>query len=186
MSPRSDSDTVSRQRIEELARQFRKLFVSHDFYHCGGSFAGDAISMMFDPTRALGRKKNSLEISDSKVVHFASQLRIQRPVKSRGYLIFNEVGSGNISERQGGQRVASLLAYVVIACAADVQITLFELVGEHEYLAKLVASHGEEHSRPEENPGELPVYSCHNHAALIDLNCIRRWAYKGTQYYNQL
>jgi hypothetical protein len=33
---------------------------------------------------------------------------------------------------------------MVITCAADVQITFFELVGEREYLAKLVASHGEE------------------------------------------
>jgi hypothetical protein len=31
---------------------------------------------------------------------------------------------------------------VVIARPADIQITLFEFVGEHEYLAKLIASHG--------------------------------------------
>lgn len=100
--------------------------------------------MMFDPTRALGRKKNSLELSDSEVGHFGGQLRIQRPVKSRGDVVFDEVGCGNISDRQNGQRGAGLPAYVVIACAADAQITLFELVGEHECFAKLVASHSEE------------------------------------------
>jgi hypothetical protein len=99
--------------------------------------------MMFDPTRALGRKENSLELSDSKMGHFAGQLRI-RPMKSLGDLIFNEFGSGNISERQSGQRVTCFSAYVVIACTADVQITLFELVGEHKHLAKLIVSHGEE------------------------------------------
>jgi hypothetical protein len=99
--------------------------------------------MMFDPTRTLGRKKNSLELSDRKTGYFAGQLRIQRFVKSLGDLIFNEVGAGNISERQSGQRGAGLPAYVVIACAADVQITFFEFVGEHEYLAKLVVSHAE-------------------------------------------
>jgi hypothetical protein len=31
---------------------------------------------------------------------------------------------------------------VIIARAPDVQITLFEFVGEHEYLAKLILSHG--------------------------------------------
>jgi hypothetical protein len=76
--------------------------------------------------------------------HFAGQPRIQRPVKSLCDLIFNKASPRNISERHSGQRVAGLLAYVVIACTADVQITLFELVGEHEYLAKLIASHGEE------------------------------------------
>src|SRR5262245_53493385 len=98
--------------------------------------------MMFDPTRALGRKKNSLEFSDSKVGQFACKLRIQRPMKSLGHLIFNEVGSGNVSERQSRQDVAGLSAYEVIARAADVQVSLFKFVGEHEYLAKLVASHG--------------------------------------------
>src|SRR5262249_26461953 len=103
--------------------------------------------MMFDPTHALRRKKNLLELSNSKVGHFAGQLRIQRPVKSLGDLIVDEVGSRNISERQSRQRSAGLPAYVVIACTANVQITLFELVGEHEYLAKLIASHGENDSR---------------------------------------
>ncbi len=100
--------------------------------------------MTFDPTRALGRKENSLEFSDSKMGHIAGQLWIQRPMKSLGDLVLNEVGSGNISERQSSQRVACFSAYVIITCAADVQITLFELVGEHEYLTKLVANHGEE------------------------------------------
>jgi hypothetical protein len=99
---------------------------------------------MFDPTRASGRKKNLLELSDTKVVHFAGQLLIQRAVKSVGDLIFNEVGPRNISERQSGQRATGLPPYVVIACAADVEITLFEFVGEHEYLTKLVVSHGAE------------------------------------------
>ena len=66
--------------------------------------------MMFDPTRAVGRKKNPFELSYSKVRHLASQLRIQRLMKSLSDLIFNEVSSGNISERQGGQRVAGLPA----------------------------------------------------------------------------
>ena len=64
--------------------------------------------------------------------HFAGELRIQRPLKSLGDVVFDEVGSGNISERQGGQRVTCFSTYVVIACPADVQITLFELVGKHE------------------------------------------------------
>src|ERR1041384_1662962 len=98
--------------------------------------------MTFDPTRALGRKENSLEFSDSKVSYFGGQFRIQRPVKSLGNLIFNEVGSGNISERPIGQRFACFSAHVFIACAADVQITLFELVGKHKDLGKLIAGHG--------------------------------------------
>jgi hypothetical protein len=65
-------------------------------------------------------------------------------MKSLGDLIIDEVSSGNITERQSGQRGAGLSAYVIIACAADIQITLFEFVGEREYLAELVASHGEE------------------------------------------
>jgi hypothetical protein len=76
------------------------------------------------------------------VGHFYGEVGIQRPMKNLGDLIFNELGSGNISERQGSQRSASLSAYVVIACAADVQITFLELVGKHEYLAKLVTIHG--------------------------------------------
>jgi hypothetical protein len=63
-------------------------------------------------------------------------------VKSLGDLIFNEVGSRDISERQSGQCVTCFSAHVIIACASDVQITLFEFVGEHEYLAKLILSHG--------------------------------------------
>ena len=88
--------------------------------------------MAFDPTRALGRKKDSLELSDIKVGHSAGQFRIQRPVKSLGDPIFDEVGAGNISERQSGQRIACFLAYAIIACATDVQITFFELVGKHK------------------------------------------------------
>src|SRR5690242_14075388 len=154
MSGGSDSDTGSRQRIEELARQRPKLFISHDLHDSRSSFARDTISMLFDPIRALRRKKNLLEFSDSKVGHFAGQLPIQRPVKRLGDLIFNEVGSGNLSERQSGYRVTCFATHVVIACPADVQIALFELIGEHEYLPKLVESHGENDSRPERNPGE--------------------------------
>ena len=105
--------------------------------------------MVFDPTSALRRKKNTLEFSDRKVGHFASQPRIQTLVESLGHLIFNEVGFRNLAERQTCQLVARLPAYVIIACATDVQITLFELVGEHEGLAKLIASHGENDSRSE-------------------------------------
>jgi hypothetical protein len=65
-------------------------------------------------------------------------------MKSLGDLIVDEFGSANISERQSRQRVTRLSACVVIACAADVQIALFELVGEDEYLAELILSHGEE------------------------------------------
>ena len=100
--------------------------------------------MTFDPTRALGRKENSLELSNSKVGHVAGQLRIQRPMKSLGDLIFNEVRSGNISERQSGQSAACFSAHVVIASAADVEIAFFEFVGERKYLAKLITSHREE------------------------------------------
>src|SRR5689334_13353215 len=99
--------------------------------------------MMFDPTRALGRKKNLLELGDSKVGHFAGEVKIQRSMKSLGDLIFNEVGPGNISDRHRRQRRTGLSAYVVVACAANIQITLFELVREHKYLAELIASHGE-------------------------------------------
>jgi hypothetical protein len=66
------------------------------------------------------------------VGHFTGQLRIQRPVKSLSDLIFNEVRSGNISKRQSSQRGTRFSAHVVIACAAEVQITLFEFVGKHE------------------------------------------------------
>src|ERR1041385_8336939 len=103
MSSRSDSDPASRQWIEELARSRRKLFVSHDFHHCGSSFAGDAISMVLDPTRALWRKKNALEVSNVKVGHFAGQLRLQRPVQRLSDLIFNGVASRNSSERHSGE-----------------------------------------------------------------------------------
>ena len=99
--------------------------------------------MMPDPTRSLRRKKDALQISDSKVGHFAGQLRMQRLVKSLSNVIFNEVGSGNVSERHGGERSAGLFAYVIIARPADDQITFLELVGEREYLAELVAGHGE-------------------------------------------
>ena len=73
--------------------------------------------------------------------HFLGQLRIQGPVKRLGDVVFNEVDAGNIAERQSAQLDAGLPAYIVIACAAYVQITLFELVGEHEYLAELIVSH---------------------------------------------
>jgi hypothetical protein len=42
------------------------------------------ISMTLDPTRALRRKENSLEIDDGKVGHLAGELRVQRLVKSHG------------------------------------------------------------------------------------------------------
>ena len=98
--------------------------------------------MTFDPTRTLGRKENSLELSDGEVSHFTGHLRVQRQMKSLGDLIFNEVGSGNISERQSGQRTAGFSAHVVIARATDAQIAFFEVVGEHEYFTKPVAIHG--------------------------------------------
>ena len=62
--------------------------------------------------------------SDSKVGHVAGQLLIQRPMKSLRDLRFDEVCSGNMSERHSGERVMCVSSYVVIACAADVQITL--------------------------------------------------------------
>ncbi len=100
--------------------------------------------MTFDPTRAFRRKENALEFSDSKVGHFAGQLRIQRLMKSLGDLIFDEVGPRNIAEQQSGQLTACFPAHVVIPRAANVHIALFEFVGERKCLAKLVASHGEE------------------------------------------
>jgi hypothetical protein len=63
-------------------------------------------------------------------------------MKSLGDLIFDEFGPGNLSERQSLQRLTCFSSYLVIARPADIQITLFEFVGEHEYLAKLIASHG--------------------------------------------
>ena len=97
--------------------------------------------MTFDPTGALRRKENSLEIGDSKAGDFGGESRIQRPVKRLGDLVFDEVSSSNLSERHSGQRAACFSAYIVIARAANVQIALFELIGEHEYLAKPAASH---------------------------------------------
>src|SRR6185369_4878721 len=69
-------------------------------------------------------------------------------------LIFDEISSRNFAERQSAQGGAGLPPYVVIARPANVQITLFELVGKHEHFAKLVASHGEDNSRPERYTGE--------------------------------
>src|SRR5687767_1187404 len=92
--------------------------------------------MTFDPTGALRRNENSLEIGDSKGGDFDGELRIQRPVKRLGDLVFDEVSSSNLSERHSGQCAACFSAHVVISRAANVQIALFELVGEHEYLAK--------------------------------------------------
>jgi len=64
------------------------------------------------------------------VGHFTGQLRIQRSMKSLSDLIFNEVRSANISERQSSQHAARFSVHVVIDSAAD---TLFELVGKHKY-----------------------------------------------------
>src|ERR1043165_1556312 len=134
---------VSWQRIEELARQRPKFFIGHDLCDCGSGLARDAVSMLLDPTHALRRQKYSFELSDSKVGHFARQLRVQRAMKSLGDLIFDEVGFSNLSERQSGQRLTCFSAHLVIARTANIQITLFELVGEHEYLAEMIGSHGE-------------------------------------------
>ena len=99
--------------------------------------------MTFDPIRALRREENALEFGNSEVSDITGQVRVQREMKSFSDLIFDEVSSGNFSERQSRQHATGFSAHVVIACPADVQIALFELVGEHEYLTKL-AIHGEE------------------------------------------
>jgi hypothetical protein len=65
-------------------------------------------------------------------------------VQSLSDLIFDEIRSGNISERQSRQRATRFSAHLVIARPADAQVALFELIGERKYLAKLVPSHGEE------------------------------------------
>src|SRR6266550_7761039 len=98
--------------------------------------------MTFNPVRALRREENSLEFGNREVSYITGQLRVQREMKSFSDLIFDEVSSGNISEGQRRQHTAGFSADVVIACAADVQIALFELVGEHEYLFELAATHG--------------------------------------------
>src|ERR1043165_3750192 len=143
MALSSDLDTSSRQCIEELARKHSKLFVRHDFDHSGSGFTRDAISMTLDPTRAVGRKENSLELSHSKVSDFTGKVWIQRSMQSLSDLIFNELRPRNISERQSSQCAPCVSAHVIIARPAHIQITLFKLVGEHKYFAKPVASHRE-------------------------------------------
>ena len=93
--------------------------------------------MTFDPIRAPRREENSLELGNREASHITGQLRVQREMKSLSDLIFDEVRTGNFSERQSRQRAAGFSPHVVIAGAADVQIALFKLVGEDEYLTKL-------------------------------------------------
>ena len=97
--------------------------------------------MTFDPIRALRREENSLELGNGEVSHITSQLRIQREMKSLGDLILDQVSSGNFSERQSRQCGAGFPAQLIIARATNAPVSFLELIGEHEYLAKLIAIH---------------------------------------------